>query len=34
MIEMGFNIPKEKNDLFKVLILKDYFSNDDREKKR
>ena len=34
LVEMGFPIPKDKADLFRVLILKDYFSNDDREKKR
>jgi hypothetical protein len=34
LVEMGFPIPKDKADLFKVLILKDYFSIDDREKKR
>jgi hypothetical protein len=34
LVEMGFPIPKDKGELFKVLILKDYFSIDDREKKR
>jgi hypothetical protein len=34
LVEMGFPIPKDKAELFKVLILKDYFSIDDREKKR
>lgn len=31
---MGFPIPKDKTELFKVLILKDYFSNDEKEVKK
>lgn len=31
---MGFDIPKEKADIYRILILKDYFGNDDREKMR
>jgi hypothetical protein len=31
---MGLPIPKDKQDLYRVLILKDYFSSEDREKKK
>jgi len=31
---MGFPIPKDKVDLFKILILKDYYSHEDKEKKK
>lgn len=34
LAEMGFQIPKDKQELYKVLILKEYFSSDDKERKR
>lgn len=34
MVEMGFAIPKEKQELFKILILKDYYNQEEREKRK
>ena len=31
---MGFPIPKDKDNLFKILIMKDYYNQDERERKK
>ena len=31
---MGFPIPRDKDNLFKILIMKDYYNQDERERKK
>ncbi len=34
LINLGFPIPKDKNELFKILIMKDYYSTDELKKRK
>eukprot|EP00347_Sterkiella_histriomuscorum_P001475 403371894 len=34
LLEMGFQVPKEKQELFKILILKDYYTQDENQKRK